>query len=57
VVKILKILRIDSPDGETHFVVEEPETREDCECLADVREIKKISKDKASEPLLLFREE
>ena len=56
-VKILKILRIDSPDGETHFVVEEPETREDCECLADVREIKKISKDKASEPLLLFREE
>lgn len=55
--KTLKIFRIESPDGEIHFVVEEPETREDYECLTDVCEIKKVSKEEATKPLLLLREE
>jgi hypothetical protein len=56
-VKRIKMSRVDSPDGEIHFVLEEPQTFEECECITDVREIKEISKKEATKPLILFREE
>jgi len=56
-VKRMKVSRVDSPDGEIHFVLEEPQTFEECECITDVREIKEISKKETTKPLILFREE
>jgi hypothetical protein len=55
--KRLKVYRVDSPDGEIHLVLEEPQTSENCECFTDVAEIKKVSKTEAAKPLILFREE
>jgi hypothetical protein len=55
--KRLKVYRVDSPDGEIHFVIEEPQVSEHSECFADVVEIKKISRKEAAKPLVLFREE
>ena len=55
--KSLKVHRVDSPDGEIHLVIEETRAFEDSECLADVAEIKKISREEASKPLVLLRKE
>ena len=55
--KSLKVHRVDSPDGEIHLVIEETRAFEDSECFADVAGIKKVSREEASKPLLLLREE
>ena len=55
--KRLKVCRVDSSDGEIHLVIEETQTSEHYECLADVAEIKKVSKKEAAKPLVLLREE
>jgi len=57
--KRLRACRVDSPDGEIHFVLEEPRASEYSECFkdSDVAEIKNISRKEAAKPLVLFREE
>jgi hypothetical protein len=55
--KRLKVHRVDSPDGEIHLVIEETRAFEDSECFADVAEIKKVSREEASKPLVLLRKE
>jgi hypothetical protein len=55
--KSLKVHRVDSPDGEIHLVIEETRAFEDSECFTDVAEIKKVSMEETSKPLLLLREE
>jgi hypothetical protein len=55
--KRLKVHRVDSPDGEIHLVIEEIRAFEDSECFADVAEIKKVSREEASKPLVLLRKE
>jgi hypothetical protein len=55
--KKLRVYRVDSPDGETHLVIDEPQASEHFECFADVAEIKKVSRKEAAKPLVLFREE
>ena len=57
VMKRLRVYRVDSPDGEIHLVIEENHGSENCECFADVVEIKKISRKEADKPLVLLREE
>ena len=55
--KSIEVHRVDSPDGEIHLVIEETRAFEDSECFADVAGIKKVSREEASKPLLLLREE
>jgi len=55
--KRLRVYRVDSPDGEIHLVLDEPQVSEDFECFTDVAEIKKVSRKEAAKPLILFREE
>jgi hypothetical protein len=57
--KRVRARRVDSPDGEIHFVLEETQASECSKCFkdADVVEIKKISRKEAAKPLVLFREE
>ena len=55
--KRLRVHRVDSADGEMHLVIEENHGSENCECLVDVVEIKKISRKEADKPLVLLREE
>ena len=55
--KRLKVHRVDSPDGEIHRVIEETRAFEDSECFVDVTEIKKVSREEASKPLVLLRKE
>ena len=57
IMKSYRIYRVDSLDGEIHFVIEENQGSENCECFADVVEIKKISRKEADKPLILLREE
>jgi hypothetical protein len=59
VMKRLKACRVDSPDGEIHFVLEETQASEHSKCFkdSDVVEIKKISRKEAAKPLVLFCEE
>jgi hypothetical protein len=55
----LRVNKVDSPDGEIHFILEEFQSSEDSEFFKDfdVTEIKRISKKEAVKPLVLFREE
>ena len=55
--KSLKVHRVDSTDGEIHLIIEETRPFEDSECFADVNEIKKITREEASKPLVLLRKE
>ena len=55
--KRLKVYRVDSPNGEIHLVIEETRAFEDSECFADMAEIKKVSREEASKPLVLLRKE
>jgi len=51
--------RVDSPNGEIHFVLEETQASEQSESFKDFDavEIKKISRKEATKPLVLFRKE
>ena len=57
--KRLRACRVDSPNGEIHFVLDEPQASEHSECFKDydVAEIKRISRKEAAKPIVLFREE
>jgi len=57
--KRLRACRVDSPNGEIHFVLEETQASEYSECFkdSDAVEIKKISRKEATKPLVLFRKE
>ena len=59
VMKRLRAHRVDSLDGEIHFVLEENQASEHSECFKDydATEIKKISKKEANKPLVLLRKE
>jgi hypothetical protein len=58
-VKKIRVARVDSPDGEIHFILEEFIHTELSEHDKDfgIAEIKRISRKEAPKPLLLFREE
>ena len=55
----LRARKIDSPNGEVHFILDEPQVSEHSERFRDydAAEIKKVSRKEASKPLALFREE
>jgi len=55
----LRACKVDSPNGEIHFILEETQASEHSERFKDydVVEIKKISRKEAAKPLVLFREE
>jgi hypothetical protein len=53
----LEDFRVDSPDSEIHFIIQEVQASENFECFVDIVEIKKAAKKEASKPLILFREE
>jgi hypothetical protein len=55
----LRARRVDSANGEIHFVLEEPQASEHSERFKnyDAAEIKKISRKEATKPLVLLREE
>ena len=57
--KRVRVCRVENPDGEIHFVLEEPQGAEYSECFeaSDAAEIKKISRKEAARPLVLFRKE
>ena len=57
--KRLRARRVDFPDGEIHFILEEPQAFENSEYFKDfdAAQIKKISRKEAVKPLALFREE
>jgi hypothetical protein len=57
--KRLRACRVDSPNGEIHFVLDEPQASEHSECFKDfdTAEIKRISRKEAAKPIVLFREE
>jgi hypothetical protein len=55
--KRLKVCRVNSPIGEIHIVLEESIASEKSECLADIDEIKEITRKEAAKPLVLFRKE
>ena len=55
----LRARKIDSPNGEVHFILDEPQVSEHSERFRDydAAEIKKVSRKEAAKPLVLFREE
>jgi hypothetical protein len=57
--KKLKAHRIDSPNGEIHFVLKESHSYERGANLKDseITEIKRITRKEAEKPLILLREE
>ena len=57
--KKIRVGRVDSSDGEIHFILEEFVHTELSEYYKDfdIAEIKRISRKEAPKPLLLFREE
>jgi hypothetical protein len=57
--KRLRVNRVDSPDGEIHFILEEFQPSEHSEYFkdSDLTEIKRISRKEAAKPLILFRED
>jgi hypothetical protein len=57
--KKLRVSSVDSPNGETHFILEEFQNTDHSEYLkdSDLTEIKRISRKDAAKPLVLFREE
>jgi hypothetical protein len=58
-VKKLRVCRVDTPNGEIHFLLDEPPTSGRSESFKDTDavEIKMISRKEAAKPLVLFREE
>ena len=59
VMRRLRACRVDSANGEIHFILEEPQARGYSEHFKyyDAAEIRKISKKEAIKPLVLLREE
>jgi hypothetical protein len=57
--KKIRVNRVDSPNGEIHFVLEEFQSSDHSAYFkdSDVTEIKRISRKEAAKPLVLFREE
>lgn len=57
--KQVRVVRVDSPNGETHFVLLESQLSENYEIAEDFDEakIKEASKKDASKPLVLVRSE
>jgi hypothetical protein len=57
--KKLRVCKIDSPNGDIHFILEDPYASGHSQPLLDldIAAIRKISKKQASKPLVLFREE
>jgi hypothetical protein len=57
--KKFRVSKVDSSNGEIHFILEEFRPVEHSEYFkdSDVDEIKKISRKEATKPLVLFREE
>lgn len=55
----MKACRVDSANGEIHFILEEPQARDNSEHFKyyDAAEIREISKKEATKPLVLLREE
>jgi hypothetical protein len=55
----LKAYRVDSPNGEIHFVLKESQSSEHTSNLKDseIAEIKRITRKEAEKPLILLREE
>jgi hypothetical protein len=58
-VKRLKAYRVDSPNGEIHFVLKDAQSSEHTSNLKDseIAEIKRITRKEAEKPLILLREE
>jgi hypothetical protein len=57
--KKFKANRVDSPNGEIHFILDELQLTEHSVYLKnpDLAEIKRLSRKEAAKPLILFREE
>jgi hypothetical protein len=55
--KTLKVYRVDSPDGEIHLVIEENRACKHSDCLTNVANLKKATREEASKPLILLRKE
>jgi hypothetical protein len=55
----LRARQVDSPNGEVHFILEEPQASEHSDRFKDYYafEIKKVSRKEAAKPLVLLREE
>jgi hypothetical protein len=55
----LRAHKVDSANGEVHFILEEPQASEYSERFKDydVTDIKKITRKEATKPLVLLREE
>jgi hypothetical protein len=55
----LRARKVDSANGEVHFILEEPQASEHSERFKDydVFEIKKVTRKEAAKPLVLLREE
>jgi hypothetical protein len=55
----LRARKVDSANGEVHFIIEEPQASEHSERFKDydVFEIKKVTRKEAGKPLVLLREE
>jgi hypothetical protein len=58
-VKRLKVHRVDSPNGEIHFVLKDSQSYERNAKIKDteIAEIKRITRKEAEKPLILLREE
>jgi hypothetical protein len=59
VMRRVRARKVDSANGEIHFILEEPQASEHSEHFKDydVSEIKKASRKEAAKPLVLLREE
>jgi hypothetical protein len=57
--KKLRVRRVDLSDGDIHFILDESVPPEDSEYFRDsgVAELKRISREEATKPLVLYREE
>ena len=55
----MKAYRVDSPNGEIHFVLKDAQSSEHTSNLKDseIAEIKRITRKEAEKPLILLREE
>ena len=55
----MKAYRVDSPNGEIHFVLKDSQSYERSANLKDteIAEIKRITRKEAEKPLILLREE
>ena len=57
--KRVRLIRVDSPNGEIHFVLQEHQLSDRSENIKDFGEVdaKRITKKEATKPLILVREE